>query len=57
MDIGAGGLAGFWCWLSVILRGSDMLVVGDVFNDLEDVDYDEAFVYKFGLEVAIEAKF
>ena len=56
MDIGAGGLAGFWCWLSVILRGSDMLVVGDVFNDL-DVDYDETFMYKFGLEVTIEAEF
>ena len=49
--------AGFWCWLFVIMRGSDMLVAGDVFNDPEDVDYDEAVVYKFGLEVVVEEKF
>ena len=34
-----------------------MLVAGDVFNDPEDIDYDEAVAYKFGLEAAVEAKF
>ena len=35
-----------------------MLVAGDVFNDPEDVDYDEAVMYTFGLEVAVvESKF